>query len=191
MGGIIMENKEFAKRLSDKIAELIVSELEKENVKTDTRPITERVKTFEDACDVLGPEHPLVMSWFRFGCDSGPKDDNLNAYLKLRIICAALNEGWEPKFTKNEWRYTPWFNLFTDKEIADMDCGEARNMRLMRLSDRYQTEYAGFGYKHLIGTPSKKSAYIGSRLCLKSDELAIYCGKQFIDIWADYLLIRK
>lgn len=28
---------------------------------------------------------------------------------------------------------------------------------------------------------------IGSRLAFKSRELAIYCGKQFIEIWINYL----
>jgi len=186
MGGIIMEYKEFAKRLSDKIAELIVSELEKENVKTDTRPITERVKTFEDACDVLGPKHPLVMSWVRFGCDSGPKDDNLNAYLKLRIICAALNEGWEPNYTRDELKYSPWFLLFTDEEVANMDNDEVVDRRLLVIADRYKTEYVGFGF-----SPRRTPTTAGCSLCLKSAELSAYCGRNFIGIWADYLLIRK
>ncbi len=181
-----MEYKEFAKRLSDKIAELIVSELEKENVKTDTRPITERVKTFEDACDVLGPKHPLVMSWVRFGCDSGPKDDNLNAYLKLRIICAALNEGWEPNYTRDELKYSPWFLLFTDEEVANMDNDEVVDRRLLVIADRYKTEYVGFGF-----SPRRTPTTAGCSLCLKSAELSAYCGRNFIGIWADYLLIRK
>ena len=186
MGGIIIENKEFAKRLSDKLTELITAELEKENAKSDTRPITERVQTFEDACNILGPEHSLVKSWLRFGCDSGSRDYNLEAYLKLRIICAALNEGWEPNYTRDELKYSPWFLLFTDEEVANMDNDEVVDRRLLVIADRYKTEYVGFGF-----SPRRTPTTAGCSLCLKSAELSAYCGRNFIGIWADYLLIRK
>lgn len=39
--------------------------------------------------------------------------------------------------------------------------------------------------------PSNTRANIGSRLCLKSEALATYCGKQFIRLWADFNLIIK
>lgn len=55
----------------------------------------------------------------------------------------------------------------------------------------YQTGYAGLAYAPSNSAPSHTSAYIGSRLCLKSDTLAVYCGKQFINIWAYFCLIRK
>lgn len=34
---------------------------------------------------------------------------------------------------------------------------------------------------------SHSSAYFSARLAVKSEELAIYFGKQFIDIWANYV----
>lgn len=55
----------------------------------------------------------------------------------------------------------------------------------------YQTGYAGLVSASSYSTPSYTAANIGSRLCLKSDTLAVYCGKQFINIWADFCLIRK
>lgn len=55
----------------------------------------------------------------------------------------------------------------------------------------YQTGYAGLAYAASHYAPSYSSADVGSRLCLKSDTLAVYCGKQFINIWADFCLIRK
>lgn len=55
----------------------------------------------------------------------------------------------------------------------------------------YQTGYAGLAHAYSIYSPSGAAAYVGSRLCLKSDTLAVYCGKQFINIWADFCLIRK
>lgn len=55
----------------------------------------------------------------------------------------------------------------------------------------YQTGYAGLAFAYSRLAPSHATAYFGSRLCLKSDTLAVYCGKQFINIWADFCLIRK
>lgn len=55
----------------------------------------------------------------------------------------------------------------------------------------YQTGYAGLAYASSATAPSSANALLGSRLCLKSDTLAVYCGKQFINIWVDFCLIRK
>lgn len=150
------------------------------------KDIMERVKTFEDACRELGLDsEDLEQKW---------EDNNLMpdeiAYQKLRIICSALNEGWEPQFTEDEWRYYPWFWLYTQEEINDMNEEEKTNRRLMSTGD-YQTGYAGLACATSHIAPSAANARIGSRLCLKSDTLAVYCGKQFINIWADFNLIRK
>ena len=152
----------------------------------DNRSIEERIKTFDDAVKELGYEHPLVRTYLSVINECKDIDERLDAYLQLRIICAALNEGWEPKFTENEWRYHPWFCLYTGKEIA-----EKKDIRLIVISDRYETEYEGFGYACPFNIPSNAAAVSDASLCLKDALLAAYCGKQFIDIWADYLLIRK
>lgn len=156
--------------------------------KADKRPVTERVKTLEDAINELGQDHPLVREY------NSVKDmalgANLLAYIGLGIVCAALNEDWEPQFTKDEWRYFPWFYLYTQDEIDDMSDDEKQNRRLMSTGD-YQTEYAGFAYARSNYVPAATNANVGSRLCLKSDTLAVYCGKQFINLWADFNLIRR
>lgn len=154
--------------------------------KADNRPITERIKTFEDAMLELGEEHPFVKEW-HLGENLSPE---LEAYLRLRVICAALNEGWEPKFTEDEWRYYPWFWLYTQDEINDMDEQEKQDRYLISTGD-YETEYAGFAFAYSLSAPSYTYATFGSRLCLKSEALAVYCGKQFIDLWADFNLIRR
>lgn len=65
--------------------------------------ITKKIKTFEDACQVLNldPTHlPIV--------DLLPEKDrkSLIAYYKLTIIIRALNEGWEPNWKdSNEYKY--------------------------------------------------------------------------------------
>lgn len=50
---------------------------------------------------------------------------------------------------------------------------------------------AGFAYAISPSAPSHSHTRFGSRLCLKSDTLAVYCGRQFADLWADFYLIRK
>lgn len=158
------------------------------------KDVTERIKTFEDAYRELGEEHPFVKEY-----DALQKADevvfgglsmDIVVYIKLRIICAALNEGWEPKFTEDEWRYYPWFWLYTQDEINDMDEQEKQDRHLISTGD-YETEYAGFASALSNNAPSSTNACFGSRLCLKSEALAVYCGKQFIDIWADFNLIRR
>ena len=91
---------------------------------------------------------------------------DITAYLKLRIICAALNDGWKPQFTEDECRWYPLFTLWNEEEL------------------KYKSEEWKVGKKlWLLGGSSNASA----RLAVKSKELAEYFGKQFIDIWADYL----
>lgn len=165
--------------------------------KAEKRPVTERIKTFEDACRELGEEHPLIQAYRQLleiaTCEDYMRETfgaDTVSYLKLRIICAALNEGWEPKFTEDEWRYYPWFWLYTQDEINDMNEDEKTDRRLMSTGD-YQTGFAGLASAYSYDAPSVAAASFGSRLCLKSDTLAVYCGKQFIDIWADFCLIHK
>jgi hypothetical protein len=64
--------------------------------------ITDRIKTFDDACEVLG-----------IRLEVHPKDtpDEI-AYKSLKIICQALNEGWTPNWKNdNEHKYYPWFYM--------------------------------------------------------------------------------
>lgn len=150
------------------------------------KDVRDRIKTFEDAMMALGEEHPLVREW-HLGENLSP---DLEAYLQLRVIVAALNEGWEPQFTEDEERYYPWHWLYTRKEIDNMEASELKE-RNMVSTEKYQTDYAGFACAYSSYAPSLSDTTVGSRLCLKSDALAEYCGKQFTDIWADFLLIRK
>lgn len=186
---------------SDSVKETILAifpELKEEAAqKADKRPVTERIKTFEDACRELGEEHPLIQAYRQIleiaTCEDYMKETfgvDMVAYLKLRIICAAINEGWEPKFTEDEWRYYPWFYLYTQQELDNMDDDEKQERHMIDTGD-YETEYCGFGYAYSYSVPSATSARLGSRLCLKNSELATYCGKQFISIWADFNLVRR
>jgi hypothetical protein len=149
--------------------------------------IMERVRTFEDACRTLGEEHPMVLAYqnTKIHITDYFGTDDVIAYLKLRIICAALNEGWEPKFTTDEYRWFTWFELFTQQELDDMS--EEQRSRVVALSYHNASASGGVAYAYAHYAASHASSGCGSRLAFKSKELAEYCGKQFIDIWADFV----
>lgn len=157
------------------------------------RPIIERVKTFEDAVAILGDEHPLVAQFRVIESSFKEADNNLHlfAYARLVIIAAALNEGWEPQFTEEEWRWYPWHYLCTESELAEKSDDWKADRHLIMIGDKYQSEYAGFACAPSRNAASHTYMYFGSRLCFKSEALATYCGKQFIDLWADLNMIRK
>lgn len=54
---------------------------------------------------------------------------DLVAFLRLRIITAALNDGWHPTFDENEYRYYPWFRLYTEEEYKYLDDDEKERCR--------------------------------------------------------------
>ena len=141
--------------------------------------VMERVKTFKDACNELGIEHD---KWVQDKKDLGLEADVI-AYLKLRIIAAALNEGWKPQFTTDEYRYFPWFYLYTQSEIDEMS--EEKKSRVVYRSNVYANANGGVAYAHT--SYGSSSASVGSRLAFKTRELAEYAGRQFVEIWADYV----
>ena len=147
------------------------------------KDIMERIKTFEDALNELGRNHPLVCQYNNID----DVDSDLSAYLKLRIIVAALNEGWTPKFTEDEYRYYPWFFLYTKDEYEKLSDKE-KSRAVLFGGGAHGGPYAGFACADSRVVPSYSSASIGSRLCLKSDTLAVYCGEQFKELWFDYYI---
>ena len=121
------------------------------------KDITERVKSYEDACAVLGLNPAeLDVTVSGFGTDS----NSIKAYGKLVVIARALNEGWTPDWTNSdEYKYYPWFKY----------------------------DGAGFGFSGTCYVCWSADAGVGSRLCFKTDALAEYAGKQFIEIYNEFL----
>ena len=161
----------------------------------DNRPITERIKTFEDACKELGrrAEEGDQLAG-NILCDYESNADNISvpetvAYMKLCIIVAALNEGWTPQFTTDERRYFPWFYLYTKEELAKMDL-EKRTRVVLR---SYYSAGAGGGvaYASAGSASSVASTSHGSRLAFKSRDLAVYAGKTFTREYADFVFPER
>ena len=155
--------------------------------KKDIRPVTERVKTFEDAVAELGEDNNLVMMFKHFeaeGFAAGSED--LIAYLKLRIITAALNEGWTPQFTGEENRYYPWFQLYKEEDWNDLPEDDKRERGVMFGGYAADGANADFGYAYSDCAFSITIADIAARLCFKNKELALYAGKQFASLWLEF-----
>lgn len=159
----------------------------------DNRPITERIKTFEDARKEVrrlaeGGNEVLA----NLLCDYESNADNILtkstlAYMKLCIIAAALNEGWEPQFTTDEYRWYPWFHIYTQEEIDKMDEEKKKSLWLFG-GGSYCGANCGLASAYSNFAWSNSSADFSARLAVKSKELAKYFGQHFIDIWVDYLI---
>ena len=149
------------------------------------KEVRERIKTFEDACREIGID---AEAWNRDKISLGLEPDVL-AFLKLRIIVKALNEGWEPRFTEDECRYYPWFILYTGEEYNKLD--EEEKSRVVYRSNNNANALGGVSYAYAYNVSSFTSASIGVRLAFKTSELAAYCGRQFLDIWADFVFLPE
>ena len=154
------------------------------------KDITERIKTFDDAYQALGENHPYCRAFDNYGYavkDTDVKDDSdIWAYLKLRIICAALNEGWEPQFTEDEYRYYPYFYLYTQEEIDRMDEDDKEQLLLVGGSANVGA-LCGFSYAYSYFAFSASYTGLGARLAFKTRELAKYAGTQFAEIWSAFV----
>ena len=154
--------------------------------------VTERIKTFADACRELGSDHPFVKAYDGYVSHIHQHDMNdydLVAYLQLRIITAALNEGWEPQFTKGERRWYFWYDLIT-KEQYDKLSAEDRSRVLGRGGNNAHA-FCGLVYANAFNASSYSYSHYGSRLAFKSEKLAAYAGRQFAEIYADFCFKPK
>lgn len=130
----------------------------------DYEEITDRVKTYEDACKVLGVE-PINEQNAKA---QGFRSDEI-ARRKLETIAAALNEGWKPDWNNtDQYKYYPYFYIQENANGAN----------------------AGLSYAVTYYTATDTAAYIGSRLCFYASRLARYAGNQFTDLY-EQILIEK
>ena len=123
-----------------------------------SQDVTERVKTYLDACHELGRE-PLDEKKL---LELGLTEHDI-AYQKLTLIIEALNEGWKDDVCDaNVRRWYPWFEP--------------------------NGSPSSFAFGGSYCALADATAGSGSRLCLKSEKLSNYCGKQFFDLWKQFIL---
>lgn len=157
------------------------------------KDIKERIKTFDDAYNELnrmaekGDETAAIILADYESNACNIKNPQTLAYMKLVIIAYAINEGWKPKFTFKEDRYYPWFCLYMQEDIDKM--GEEEKGLVLVRSNYDANAYAGVAYLYANYASSSNSlTHYDGRLCFKSEALAEYAGKQFIDIYADFMM---
>lgn len=127
--------------------------------------ITDRVKSYTDACNVLGIE-PMNEQDMK---EQGYRPDEI-ARRKLETITEALNEGWKPDWNNtNEYKYYPYFYIEEN----------AKAQGTAGLASAYTHYAASYTY-----------ANIGSRLCFHDSETARYAGRTFTELY-EQILIEK
>lgn len=123
--------------------------------------INVKVDSFEAALEFLGRENNA--------CMCGIPDKHAKAMVamyKLITIAEAWNkaDNFVPDYDNtNQYKWFPWFQ---------------------------KRGTAGFVCAYANYTASHASASVGSRLCFSTSERAEQFGKQFIDLWNDFLLFR-
>ena len=124
-----------------------------------------KIKTFEDACKIrkIDPTALPEVSMLPV-----IHQKSIIAHYKLIIIAEAINNGWQPNWNNsNEWKYYPWFEVKADKEHP-----------------------AGFGFSLTYYVLWLTYTNVGSRLCFKTRDTAIFAGKQFAALYKDLMLLE-
>lgn len=149
----------------------------------ESKEINEVVTTYEEAREYLGgkPNADFTVVKKILSGNQVKLDDVANLvsevnpkHIKALIACnrlCTIAQAWnkEDDFTpdfsnRNQDKWFPWF--------------------------MYSDDAAGFVYAYTYSTATCAVAIIGSRLCFKTPERARQFGKQFIDLWNDFLLFR-
>jgi hypothetical protein len=148
-------------QLSERLANLEKEAAEiKFLLKKSTGNIRDRIKEMADVYAEAGVREEDVIPY--------PNPINahqkwVNAFAKVSLICLVLNEGWAPNWQdSSEYKYYPWFDM---------------------------RKAAGWGFSALRYDVDNTSTYttVGSRLCYKSSELAIYAGDRFEQEYFEYM----
>lgn len=125
--------------------------------------ICSRVKTYADACRIIGVE-PINEEEFKA---KGFRDDEI-ARRKLETITAALNDGWKPNFNDTvEYKYFPYFFIEPSKSYS-------AHAKLSSAFTYYST--------------TETTAGIGSRLCFNTAAKARHAGNTFTELYATILI---
>jgi hypothetical protein len=128
------------------------------------KEVNERTNSFDKACEYLGEKN-------RDDCYYCEKENRHYAAIQSMFKLVTIAEAWNkaddftPDFSnESQYKYFPWFV--------------------------YRGASAGFADASANYWASNSYTYVGSRLCFKTRERAEQFGRQFIDLWNDFLLIK-
>lgn len=124
--------------------------------------ICDKVKTYEDACNVLGTQ-PMNEKAMKA---AGFREDEI-ARRKLETIVEALNEGWKPNWNdKQQGKYGVWFWI----------------------EPKHYGASAGLAFAYTHHAPSLTATDVGSRLCFKTRHIAEYAANTFTHLYEQILV---
>lgn len=122
--------------------------------------ITEKIKNFDDVLNY----HNISTEDFEKKVKDLSNDEK--AYVQLKHIVSALNEGWTPDWENyDEWKHYPWF---------DMDDSSSSGRFSFFCSD-----------------DQSALSIVGSRLCYKSRDLCRYAVETFLEIYKEFFTIKN
>lgn len=153
----------------------------KSNRPTPTLSDYKSIRTYEDACEALG-ESVDVETLTEAGVPN-----HIIALMKLELVCKALWGGENnctPMADGSKYWWYPVMALWTSGEIASMS-DEQRGALLSAAANGGAG--AGFGDLSACYRSPYAHAHGGFRLCLDTEEKAEYFGRQFVELWAEYL----
>lgn len=158
------EDKEVAEKEAARLAEKLGVEVTTLQAVTTVGPkdITKHVKSYADACSVLGiePMNEEVLVELGFTGEE-------IARRKVGTIAEALNEGWVPNWNDTEeFKYYPYFYIEPNNSGA----------------------IAGISYAYTNYTLANTNAVFGSQLCFKTSALARYAGETFTELYTQLLI---
>jgi len=108
--------------------------------------ITDRVKTYADACAEIGA-NPMDEDELK---EMGFTDDEI-CYRKIKTITRALNEGWIPDWNNsNQYKWAPYFDLSSSGFVFNATYY------------RYTSAYAGNGSR-LCFKSDELATYVGKQ----------------------------
>lgn len=158
------------------------------------KDIRDRVKTFADAVEILGKDNQSVIDFhvvsnyiLNSAIANKECSRDILAYPKLRVIVDALNEGWKPTFNDDEYIYYPALYRYTKNEYDELGEDDKKECHFAGLSGNNANADGVIVSANVYSASAYSDSSSGSWLSFKTRELAEYCGKQFIDIWADFL----
>lgn len=125
--------------------------------------ITDQVKTMADVYRLKGVTEEQVIP-FKNPVEEYQK--GANAAVKLFLLAEVLNEGWKPDWDDDdEWKYYPYFWM-------ESEAGGG----------------SGFSYDDCdcVGSAST----VGSRLVFRTEDLAIYAGRQFEEVYREFMVFQ-
>lgn len=160
-------------------------------------PAWQDITTFEDALEVLylrNPNHPYRMAYIdMMGYNLKEVEaydefiENIGhdvlAYIKLRIITAAINGDWQADFGENNVRYYPTAYIYSKKEYEKIEFDKAD----LVVGNVYNND------SFAIIEPNKCSGThtIPDTLAFANYEQAVCAISKFKELYADYFFGRR